>query len=151
MITIRQRRLPGMDEPLAELAAYFRIGTKLADEELARLALAARAAGSRWEAIAAACGITTHHDLGGVTYRITGETGRGAAVLRHQVRARAAHRQRAPRPAADLGLLWMRAAGHRPRSGRSARPRRARPRRAAPGWPATRPPRTNGAASRSPA
>ena len=64
-----------MDEPLAELAAYFRVKTRLCDEELARLTLAARAAGSRWDAIAAACGVTTYKDLAGVIYRITGETG----------------------------------------------------------------------------
>jgi len=60
MITVRQRRLPGMDEPLAELAAYFRAKTRLTGTELARLTLACRAAGSRWDAIAAACGITTY-------------------------------------------------------------------------------------------
>ena len=41
-----------MDEPLAELAAYFRARTRLPDSELSRLTLAPRAAGSRWEAIA---------------------------------------------------------------------------------------------------
>jgi RNase P subunit RPR2 len=64
-----------MNEPLAELAAYFRTGTRLRDEELVRLALAARGGGSRWEAIAAACGVSTHKDLSGVIYRNTGETG----------------------------------------------------------------------------
>src|SRR5690348_8353986 len=75
MITVRQPKLPGMDEPLAELAAYFRTSTRLPDKDLARLTAAARAAGSRWDAIAAACGITTYKDLGGVIYRITGDTG----------------------------------------------------------------------------
>ena len=65
-----------MDEPVAELAAYFRTGTKLPDEELAGLTLAARAVGNRWEGIAAACGITTYKDLGGVIYRITAKPGR---------------------------------------------------------------------------
>ena len=64
-----------MDEPLAELAAYFRAKTRLPDEELARLALAARAAGSRWDVIAAICGVTTYKDLAGVIYRNTGDTG----------------------------------------------------------------------------
>jgi hypothetical protein len=36
-----------MDGPVAELAAYFRTGTKLPDEELVRLTLAARSAGAR--------------------------------------------------------------------------------------------------------
>jgi hypothetical protein len=61
--------------PLAELAAYFRTTTRLPGEELARLALAARAAGSRWEAIASACHVSTYKDLAGVIYRITGESG----------------------------------------------------------------------------
>jgi hypothetical protein len=64
-----------MNEALAELAAYFRTGTRLPDEDLARLTLAARAAGSRWEAIAAACGVSTSKDLGGVIYRTGGESG----------------------------------------------------------------------------
>jgi hypothetical protein len=64
-----------VDEPLAELAAYFRAKTRLPDEELARLTLAARAAGSRWDAIAAICGVTTYKDLAGVIYRNTGDTG----------------------------------------------------------------------------
>ena len=64
-----------MDELVAQLAAYFRTRTRLPDEKLARLALAARAAVSRWNAMAAACGITTYEDLHGVIYRITGETG----------------------------------------------------------------------------
>jgi hypothetical protein len=71
MITVRQRRLPGMNE----LAAYFRAKARLPDEELARLTLAARAADSRWDDMAAACGISTCKDLAGVVYRITGETG----------------------------------------------------------------------------
>ena len=68
-------KLPAVDEPLAELAAYFRAKTRLPDEELARLTLAARAAGSRWDAIAAACGVATYKDLAGVIYRNTGDTG----------------------------------------------------------------------------
>jgi hypothetical protein len=75
MITVWLLRLPGMDDPLAELAAYFRTTTRLPGEQLARLALAARAAGSRWEAIASACHVSTYKDLAGVIYRITGESG----------------------------------------------------------------------------
>ena len=48
MITICQRRVPGMNKPAAELAFCFRTGTRLADEKLVRLTSAARAAGSRW-------------------------------------------------------------------------------------------------------
>ena len=64
-----------MDEPVAELAACFCRKTRLPDQDLVRLTAAARAAGSRWEAIAAACGIHSYEDLAGVIYRITGETG----------------------------------------------------------------------------
>jgi len=64
-----------VDEPMTELAAYFRRNTKLPDQELIRLTAAARADGSRWDDIAAACGIKTHKDLGAVIYWITGDTG----------------------------------------------------------------------------
>lgn len=64
-----------MDEALGELAACFRRRARLPDEELIRLAAAARAGGSRWEAMAAACGIRTYEDLGRVIYRVTGDTG----------------------------------------------------------------------------
>jgi hypothetical protein len=64
-----------MDEPLAELAAYFRRKARLPDRELIRLTAAARAGGSRWDVMAAACGIQGYKDLAGVIYRITGGTG----------------------------------------------------------------------------
>ena len=64
-----------MDKPLAELAACFQSKSRLPDQALVQLTEAARAAGSRWEDIAAACGIQTYQDLAGVVYRITGETG----------------------------------------------------------------------------
>ena len=55
-----------MEESLAELAAYFRWGTQVPDEELIRLAAAARAGGSRWDGIAAACGVRDYRDITGV-------------------------------------------------------------------------------------
>jgi hypothetical protein len=64
-----------MDKPLAKLAAYFQTKSRLPDQALAQLTEAARAAGSRWDDIAAACGIKTYQDLAGVVYRISGETG----------------------------------------------------------------------------
>jgi hypothetical protein len=64
-----------MDEPLAELAGYFRRKARVPDEELIRLTAAARAAGSRWDVMAAACGIQTYRDVAGVIHRITGQTG----------------------------------------------------------------------------
>ena len=125
MITIRQLRLPGMDKPLAELAASFRSKSRLPDQDLIRLTAAARAAGSRWEAIAAACGIQSY-DLAGVVYRITGETGADLlfSATQYAVEQLAAGQHRYPR---RPGHARDGPAGHRPRPGRSSRPRRARP------------------------
>jgi hypothetical protein len=64
-----------VDEPLAELAAYFRWEIKQPDRELIRLAAAARADGSRRDGIAAAWGIKASDDLSAVIFQITGETG----------------------------------------------------------------------------
>jgi predicted RNA-binding Zn-ribbon protein involved in translation (DUF1610 family) len=64
-----------MQDRLAALAGYFRIKSRLPDQDLVRLTGAARAAGSRWDAIAAACGVRTYEDLAGVVYQITGESG----------------------------------------------------------------------------
>ena len=121
-------------------------------QDLVRLTAAARAAGSRWDAIAAACGVPTYEDLAGVIYRITGETGADLLFSATQYAVWTAHRQPAPLPAADLGLPAA-AASRSPTGPPAAGPSTsstATP-RAAPGWPATRPPTTNGAASRSPA
>jgi hypothetical protein len=63
-----------LDEPLTELAARFRRDARLPDHEPVRLTAAARAGRSRPEAIAA-CGVNSYTDLGGVIYRMTGETG----------------------------------------------------------------------------
>jgi hypothetical protein len=64
-----------VDEALAELAAYFRRKSRVPGPELIRLTATARAGGSRWATIAAACGVRTYQDLADVLYRITGETG----------------------------------------------------------------------------
>jgi hypothetical protein len=64
-----------MQDPLAELVGYFRARSWLPDEDLVRLTGAARTAGSRWDAIAAACAVQTYDDLADVVYRITGESG----------------------------------------------------------------------------
>jgi len=55
-----------MDEPLAEVAAYFRRKSRVPDQELVRLTAAAREGGSRWDAIAAGCGVRDYHDVTGV-------------------------------------------------------------------------------------
>jgi hypothetical protein len=59
-------RLATGEDPLAELAAYFRRGTEVPDRKLILLAAAARAAGSRRDRIAAACGIRDYRDITGV-------------------------------------------------------------------------------------
>jgi hypothetical protein len=64
-----------MDASLAELATHFRSNCRLPDQDLARLTAAARAGGSRRDAIAAACGVTTRSNLGDVIDRATGDTG----------------------------------------------------------------------------
>jgi hypothetical protein len=64
-----------VDDPLAELSAYIRSKSRVPGPELVRLTTAARAGGSRWAAIAAACGVQTSKDLAGALYRISGETG----------------------------------------------------------------------------
>ncbi len=140
-----------MEEPLADLAAYFRAGTRLSGEELARLTLAARAAGSRWDAIAAACGVTTYKDLAGVTCRITGET--GAELLFSATQDAVRQLAGSERYYLPLTCHVLDAASRSrtaPRPGGPSTSSTATT-RAAPGWPATRPPRMTGAASRSPA
>ena len=61
----RPKRL-AVDEPLTELAAYFRRKSEMPGQELVRLTAAARAGGSPWGAIAAACGVQTDKDIAGV-------------------------------------------------------------------------------------
>jgi hypothetical protein len=57
----------GVDELLAELAGYFRRQSEVPGPELVRLTAAAREGGSRWDAIAAGCGVRDYHDITGVT------------------------------------------------------------------------------------
>jgi hypothetical protein len=116
-----------MEEPLAELAAYFRTGTTLPDEELARLTVAARAAGSRWDGIAAACGIKTYQDLAGVIYRITGDTGAELLYSAIQYAVGQLTGSRVPYPpltwACRIAGSRSPAAPQRPAGARRARPR----------------------------
>jgi hypothetical protein len=98
MITIRQPRLPGMDKPVAELAACFQSKSRLPDQDLVRLTAAARAAGSRWDAIAAACGIQSYQDLASVVDWGTGETGADLlfSATQHAVEQLTGSRRRYP-------------------------------------------------------
>jgi hypothetical protein len=74
--------LRGVDEALAELADYFRRWCEPPDTELVRLAAAARAAGYRWEVIAAACDTRDDPDPAAVVYRPFGLIpGQGAGPL----------------------------------------------------------------------
>jgi hypothetical protein len=84
MITIRQLRLPGIDKPVAELAAYFGTKSRLPDQALVVLTADARTADSRQEATAAACGIHSYEDRRGRLGYWRGR--RGPAVLRHPAR-----------------------------------------------------------------
>src|ERR1700733_7716990 len=69
------RGSPLVSEPLTQLAAYFHGNIELPDRELAWLAAAARAGGSCWDDIAAACGIASYGDLAGRDYFLVGDTG----------------------------------------------------------------------------
>ena len=135
-----------MQDPLAELAGYFCRGTEVPDRELIRLAAAARAGGSRWDGIAAACGVRDYRDITGVlTLPCWNGSDTGADLLfsaaQHAVHA-GDRQPRRVRPDV-LAVPGLRAAGHRPRPRRPPGPYRARPRApAARGWPATRPPTT---------
>jgi hypothetical protein len=55
-----------MDDPVAELAVFFRRRVPVPDETLIRLTIAARTAGHSWTAIAAACGVAARRDADGV-------------------------------------------------------------------------------------
>jgi hypothetical protein len=55
-----------VDDPIAELAGYFRRKSRVPDQELVRLTATAREGGSRWDAIAAGCGVRDYHDITGV-------------------------------------------------------------------------------------
>ena len=116
------------------------------DQELVRLTAAARAGGSRWEAIAA-CGVNSCTDLGGVIYRITGET--GAELLFYATRY-------AVEPLTGTQRRYTPLTWACPRCGQQVTDRA--PAAAGlpscgtampwlvPAWPGTRPPMTSGAA-----
>jgi hypothetical protein len=61
-----------VEEPLDELAAHFCSKPKVPDEDLVRPTAAARAGGSRWTAIAAACGVRTYENTAGVVCQPSG-------------------------------------------------------------------------------
>lgn len=54
-----------MEDPLAELAGYFRCRSEVPDAELVRLVAGARAGGG-WDVIAVCCGVRDYHDITGV-------------------------------------------------------------------------------------
>jgi hypothetical protein len=71
-----------VDDPAAELAAFFRARRPVPDEELIRLTRAARAAGHNWASIAAACQVKHGRDSYGIVSLPGGRTPHtGAGVL----------------------------------------------------------------------
>ncbi len=141
--------LRGVDEALAELADYFRRWCEPPDTELVRLAAAARAAGCRWEVIAAACDTRDDPDPdpAAVVYRPFGLIpGQGAGPL-FRVTQHAVQKLIGSDSGYYVPLTWP-----CPGCGRQVTDRAARSpgtagrsvssmamRRAVPGWPATRP------------
>jgi hypothetical protein len=61
-----------VQEPLAELAPYFQSSSIVPGEDLVLLTAATRAGGSRWEAIAATCGVQTYPDTAEVVCQPSG-------------------------------------------------------------------------------
>jgi hypothetical protein len=121
-----------MEEPLAELAGYSRGGSQVLDTDLVRLTAAARTAGHRWDAIAAACDNGPGQDIPGVIrqqYWISPAVGPGPLFSATQ---RAARNLAGHEPGCYRPLTWpCPGCGHQvtdlaPR--RTAGPRRARPR-----------------------
>jgi hypothetical protein len=95
-----------MEEPLAELAGYSRGGSQVPDTDLVRLTAAARTAGHRWDAIAAACDNGPGQDIPGVIrqqYWISPAVGPGPLFSATQRAARnlAGHKAGCYRP-----LTW---------------------------------------------
>ena len=98
--------LCGVDEALAELAAYFRRWREPPDAELVRLAAAARTAGSRWDTIAAACDARDDPDSAAVVYRPFGLIpGQGAGPL-FRVTQHAVHELTGSEGGYYLPLTW---------------------------------------------
>ena len=135
-----------MDEPLAELAAYSCSWYEVPDADLVRLTAAARAAGHRWDAIAACCDNGPGLGIPAVIrqqYWISPAVGPGPLFSATQRAARKLTGRDAgcyppltwPCPGCGQQVTDL-APGGRPSTPSSAT------RRAAPGWPATRPPTT---------
>jgi hypothetical protein len=120
-------KLRDVSEPLAELAELAADSGpwhQVPDADLVRLTAAARAAGHRWDAIAAACDHGPARDIPGVIrqqYWIA--PGPGPGFLFGATRRAARRSPTAPSPAGPSTLS-------------------SATRRTVPGWPATRPPTT---------
>ena len=70
-----------MDDPAAELAAYFQARTPVPDKELILLTSAARAAGHSWVGIAAACQVRRRQDTEGIVFGPGGRISQTGAGL----------------------------------------------------------------------
>jgi hypothetical protein len=84
-------RLAAVDEPLAVLAGYFRRKTRVPDAEVVRLTAEARAGGSRWDAIAAACGVQADEDTTAIVSRPSGRIPTTGAGLLFRAAQYSAH------------------------------------------------------------
>lgn len=130
--------LPGMQEPLAELAAYSGPWYQVPDVDLIRLTTAARAAGYQWDAIAAACDNGPGKDIPAVIrqqYWFTPVAGPGLFGATQRAARNLTGRDVGCFPPLTLVLPRLRAADHRP--GRRPGPA---PGLAAPARPARRRP-----------
>jgi hypothetical protein len=77
-------RLADMEDPAAELAAYFQARAPVPDQELIRLTCAARAGGHSWASIAAACQVRRRQDTVGIVFGPGGMTPHTGAGLLYQ-------------------------------------------------------------------
>ena len=77
-------RLADMDDPAAELAAYFQARTPVPDQELIQFTGAARTAGHSWASIAAACQVQRRQDFEGIVSAPGGRTPHSGAGLLYQ-------------------------------------------------------------------
>ena len=96
-----------MDDPVIELAAYFRARIPVPDDELIRLTSAARAGGHSWAGIAAACGVTTVRDTDGIVSLPSGRIPHTGAGLLYRATQGAVERVTADAGRGDVTHLVL--------------------------------------------
>ena len=149
-VRLQLPKLPAVDEPLVELAAYFGTRTPVPDQELIRLTTAARKACRRWDAIAAACAIRSYKDIAGVVSPACwDDSDTGAALLfgsaQYSLHKLTGSQSYFPPLRWDCPGCGQEVTDRAPAGGPSTSSTATRP--AAPGSPLTRPPRLTSAAS----